>query len=152
MALAPSLRVACLTAVGAGCAVVGAITSSLVSLALWIGLSLSGGAVNAAVVLGASLGVVAWLGLLFGGGVFLATRCRVNLSNAESTALAVCSVAGLLVGALYRKGLQLLKPEIMPPPEAYAFVAIPTAALALLLWLAVGRRMAASIRSSVKGH
>jgi hypothetical protein len=121
--------------------IAGVVTSSAVSIALWVALLASGGRLNSAVVLGVSVGVAAWLALLIGAARLLGKVLRVGVSSRQETILAACAVGGIIVGALSRKALQLFHPEALPPPEAYAVIALPSAALVFGMWKAFGRRL-----------
>jgi hypothetical protein len=121
--------------------VAGVVTSSVTSLALWVALVASGGRLNAAVVIGASLGVAIWLALLIGAARLLGKVLQVGTSSRQEAILAACAVGGVVVGALSRKWFQLLHPEVLPPPEAYALIVVPTAVLVFAMWKAFGRRL-----------
>jgi hypothetical protein len=105
-------------------AFIGLISSMLVRIGLWAGAIVSGGAINAAMILGVLFGIAAWLGA-----VFLALRLGARLlgdalTPFEETLLASCIVGGIVVGALIRKALQIFRAEDLPPPDAYAMLAI----------------------------
>jgi hypothetical protein len=121
--------------------IAGVVTSSVVSIALWVALLASGGRLNSAVVIGASLGVAAWCALLIGAARLLGKVLSIGVSRGQEAILAGSAVGGIVIGALSRKWLQLLHPEVLPPPEAYAFIVLPTAVFILGMWKAFGRRL-----------
>jgi hypothetical protein len=128
-----------------GLAAAGLVTSSLVSISLWVALALSGGAINALVILGALLGIAAWLGALF-----LAVRVggRVlgkALTPRTESVLVGSVVGGVVVGAAVRKVLQFSRPELFPSPEAYAWFTLPLlAAGAGAFWALSGQDVPSS--------
>ena len=81
MTWARAFGVARLIAGAVALTVAGLLTSSIVSIALWVALALSGDRINTVVVAGASLGIAAWVGVVFGASVLLSRLLRVRLSK-----------------------------------------------------------------------
>ncbi len=126
-------------------AIAGLVSSSVVSLSLWLALRLVGDERGIAV-LGASVGVVAWICLLFCAGIAVSSDRMPRVSPAEGRVLAVAFVGPLVIGVLIRKYLQLLHPDALPPSQAYVELVLPTAVMLAVIWLTVGRRVASRLR------
>jgi hypothetical protein len=138
-------RYSALSAAALVAALAGLVTSSVVSLSLWLAFRLTGDG-HAIGVLGASVGVVAWICFLFGVGVASWSGPFSRVTKTEGSVLAVAFFGPLVTGILVRKYLQLLHPNVLPPPEAYAQVVLPTAVMLGVVWLTAGRRLASRVR------
>jgi hypothetical protein len=124
-------------------ALAGLVSSSVVSLSLWVALRFASDTPVVAV-LAASVGVVAWISLLFAVGAASSRGLLPRMSELEGNVLAGAFLVPLVLGILARKYLQFLHPDLLPPPGAYVGIVPPTVLVLGILWFSFGRRLVSS--------